>query len=472
LSRLDLRLNVIENLTNIPITFKSGVIHELRIHIPWTRITSEPVVVTINTLEFVAKLKDTPGKSPNTSAASSSNLNKSQSANQPQQTPDASSTPPAPTAQVSQQQPVPAGYIQNIITKILFNICIIVNNVVVKFVEDDMVLSVNMKSAECFSVNHLWEKSYVDIGSLPQQPPQSPTNPQLYEFKIQNGEHHVRKILQLNDVTICLDKLDRKSSGKIDFYQDPLIYRCSIQSRLDFKFNSSLNLNNIDQQLKLIKLNFYCRKFEMSITDRQLPLVIRLIELILAILNGTLELPESSGSLDTTTAVSVEETLSVIDPPTMSQQFTTQLPGGVLIGEPSIGTEQLIINDVVTNGGDQGWLSWAWSYVPSVSDLLPAGGEEAGGGQQQSQQEEVQTPIQTIVGVYFDEFNLAFKLTKQVSYQQSQATSSTSSSKSFVFEPFVVCNLKGIAIEVNSRENFIHLLIGVSYMNLRSLNEC
>jgi vacuolar protein sorting-associated protein 13B len=56
--KLDLRLNVIESLTNLPVTFKSGLIHELRIHLPWTRITSEPVVVTINTLEFVAKLKD------------------------------------------------------------------------------------------------------------------------------------------------------------------------------------------------------------------------------------------------------------------------------------------------------------------------------------------------------------------------------------------------------------------------------
>ncbi len=31
--KLDLRLNVIEDLANIPITFKSGVIHELRIHV-------------------------------------------------------------------------------------------------------------------------------------------------------------------------------------------------------------------------------------------------------------------------------------------------------------------------------------------------------------------------------------------------------------------------------------------------------
>ena len=40
-SKLDLRLNVIENLTNMPITFKSGVIHELRIHVSLIEITNE-----------------------------------------------------------------------------------------------------------------------------------------------------------------------------------------------------------------------------------------------------------------------------------------------------------------------------------------------------------------------------------------------------------------------------------------------
>jgi len=43
--------------------------------------------------------------------------------------------------------------------------CIIVNNVIVKFVEDDIVLSFNMKSAEFYSVNDQWEKAFIDISS-------------------------------------------------------------------------------------------------------------------------------------------------------------------------------------------------------------------------------------------------------------------------------------------------------------------
>lgn len=56
---LDLRLDVLEEELNLPFcTFLSGHIHELTIHVPWTKIASEPICVTINTIEFVLKLKD------------------------------------------------------------------------------------------------------------------------------------------------------------------------------------------------------------------------------------------------------------------------------------------------------------------------------------------------------------------------------------------------------------------------------
>ena len=56
---LDLRLDVLEEELNLPFcSFLSGHIHELTIRVPWTKIASEPIQVTINTIEFVLKLKD------------------------------------------------------------------------------------------------------------------------------------------------------------------------------------------------------------------------------------------------------------------------------------------------------------------------------------------------------------------------------------------------------------------------------
>lgn len=47
---LDLDLEVLEQELNLPFSFVSGHINELLIHVPWTRINSEPVHITINTI--------------------------------------------------------------------------------------------------------------------------------------------------------------------------------------------------------------------------------------------------------------------------------------------------------------------------------------------------------------------------------------------------------------------------------------
>ncbi len=54
---------------------------------------------------------------------------------------------------------LPPGYLQSLINRILNNVNVVVNNLIVKFVEDDIVLSINVKSAECYSVDHDWIRS-------------------------------------------------------------------------------------------------------------------------------------------------------------------------------------------------------------------------------------------------------------------------------------------------------------------------
>ena len=54
---MDLRLDALEGMLNLPITFVSGHIHELRLHVPWTKLGSEPVVITFNTIECVVKVR-------------------------------------------------------------------------------------------------------------------------------------------------------------------------------------------------------------------------------------------------------------------------------------------------------------------------------------------------------------------------------------------------------------------------------
>lgn len=55
-NNLDLRLDVLEEELHLPFSLVSGHIHELQIHVPWTRLNTEPIVLTINTIECVLKL--------------------------------------------------------------------------------------------------------------------------------------------------------------------------------------------------------------------------------------------------------------------------------------------------------------------------------------------------------------------------------------------------------------------------------
>ena len=41
---------LLEEELGLPFSFVSGHIHELQIHVPWTRLNAEPIVITINTI--------------------------------------------------------------------------------------------------------------------------------------------------------------------------------------------------------------------------------------------------------------------------------------------------------------------------------------------------------------------------------------------------------------------------------------
>lgn len=57
----------------------------------------------------------------------------------------------------------PAGYIQSLINKIVSNISIHCNNLILKYVEEDIVLSMNVKLLKFESANENWESAYTGI---------------------------------------------------------------------------------------------------------------------------------------------------------------------------------------------------------------------------------------------------------------------------------------------------------------------
>ena len=255
LYNLDLRLDVLQKAMHLPIAFKSGHIHELRLHVPWTKLGSEPMVITINTVECIVKVRDTAHNDASSSASGSSAGKGGASAGRSGRKVRRQTT-----------EDLPPGYLQSILSRVVNNVTFIVNNLIVKFVEDDIVLSVNVKSAECYSCDDGWSRAFVDIT------PQDLT---------------LRRMINFSDLTICLDK--SSADGCIENYQEPMLYRCFIACRLHMTYES-VNAKLPSQ----IKLNVMCDKLECLMSDIQLPMFLRLIEFCLALYYGYLDVPKDS----------------------------------------------------------------------------------------------------------------------------------------------------------------------------------
>ncbi|XP_023313825.1 vacuolar protein sorting-associated protein 13B isoform X2 [Trichogramma pretiosum] len=276
---LDLRLEVLEEQLNLPFTFVSGHIHELLIHVPWVKITSEPIVVTINTIECILKLKE---------ENQCDNVNKSS---------------PQKEIAVSEEE-APPGYISSIVNKVINNITINCNNLILKYVEEDIVLSMNVRFLSMQSVNKKWEPAFTDMSS--------------YEVRLQ-------KIITIQDLTLCLDKMD--TSGKIEIYQDPVLYRCSLTIRLIMSYHSQMA-----KRASITRFDVHCQKMEFSITEQQIPMILRLLALVTTL---------------------------------QSRQFPVAKEKSSMPEEEN----DNIANDlaqVTKAAGEAGWGMWAWNTVSSI----------------------------------------------------------------------------------------------------------
>ncbi|XP_060756090.1 intermembrane lipid transfer protein VPS13B-like isoform X4 [Neoarius graeffei] len=403
LSKLDLKLDVLEQELKLPFTFLSGHIHELRIHVPWTKLSSEPVVITINTMECILKLKDG-SQDENESSASSWSAS------------EKSVPKPRRVQQSSPDPDLPPGYVQSLIRRVVNNLNVVINNLILKYVEDDIVLSVNITSAECYTVDEQWERAFMDI-----------TSPKFV----------LRKVINFADCTVCLDK--RNASGKIEFYQDPLLYKCSFRTRLHFTYH------NINYKIPaIIKIHTMVESLKLSLTDQQLPMFVRLLELAVALYYGEIraqrdaEREESTSTTEVVINIPAEVVSEGMDP-NASGQYSTPAQG------------------MQNDNEDQGWVSWAWSFVPAI---INTGEEEyyaemENTGNPSPLQSSFREPIIS-VGFYCNKASVTFKLT------ESSSESSYYSPQKVKSQEVLCVEQEGITVEaLMMGEQFFDCQIGV-----------
>uniref|UniRef100_A0A8C2X0N4 Vacuolar protein sorting 13 homolog B n=1 Tax=Cyclopterus lumpus TaxID=8103 RepID=A0A8C2X0N4_CYCLU len=400
LSKLDLKLDVLEQELKLPFTFMSGHIHELRIHVPWTKLGSEAVVITINTMECILKLRDG-AQDDHESGSSSTSRSVSDSSK--------AVAKPRRLQQAAPSDPdLPPGYVQSLIRRVVNNVNIVVNNLILKYVEDDIVLSVNITSAECYTVDDMWERAFMDIAA-----------PELV----------LRKVINFADCTVCLDK--RNASGKIEFYQDPLLYKCSFRTRLHFTYD------NINYKIpSVIKIQTMVESLKLSITDQQLPMFIHILELIIALYYG--EIGGHKEGEGEEGSVHVREAGAIL--PGMDVDTESQ-------GAIQYSSHDLYMQSGGPEEGDQGWVSWAWSFVPAIVDLEEGDEEglyqqgEAEGIPTNPQQHAPKDPIVSI-GFYCTKASVTFKLT------ETQSESSYYSPQKVKSREVLCLEQEGITIEV------------------------
>ncbi|XP_063634454.1 uncharacterized protein LOC134805094 [Cydia splendana] len=307
LHNLVLKADVLQNEVALPFTLVSGRIHELLIQVPWTKIMSEPIVVTIDTIECVLSLH-----------------------------PPAASEETLPTESPrSTVVEAPPGYMQALVRRIVSNISLRVHHLIVKYVQDDIVLSLNVKHLCVESAGADWAPAFADIDQ---------------------SEPVVRRLMRLDDLTLCLDRAD--SDGKIRFYQEPLLYRC----QLDFRILTRLVSANT-RRASCLTVQLRSSKLAWGVTSEQLTLLLRLLR-------------ERQNHVNTS------------PPPPKQNAMNSVAPQGIStcnVAEP-IRTES--------------WSEWAWSWLPTWMDK-EGGVEEA---------TMPPTPIPVLFSAYLDHVSLVFKV--------------------------------------------------------------
>lgn len=292
LLNLDLQLDVLEDELKLPIDLVSGHVHELTIQVPWTKLTSEPVRVIIDTIEFVVKLPD----------------EQSMKARAARRGP---AVPNANVEAVEEEQTQGPGISSNLVNKIINNIVLECRNIIFKYVDDDIVVSMNIQHLSAMSANEKWEPAMVDATPV---------------------SVFMRKVIQISDLTICLDK--RNTAGRVDVCQEPLLYRCTLECRFLRKFNV-----HTVKTSSTIRVGVLTKSLDINVSSLTFPLVMRLVKLA-----TEFKPPKADGE-------SSKPPPKKADKPPLSAESSEQ--------QPAQGTSR------------GSMLSWAWNLLPSFETSEP-----------------------------------------------------------------------------------------------------
>jgi vacuolar protein sorting-associated protein 13B len=334
LRNLELRLDVLERELQWPIEIKSGRIRELTLHIPWSAILSTPVEVAIKDIEFVIKLKDM-------------RLRSSQNGSRPDAPqPAPRENPAAADAASSGAQSSgdgAGGGGQGYLSRISNNVIFHVQNLVIKVIEEecDLMLTLNIPAVEVFTADESWTRVFV------------------YTDYFQ-GDYDLHGVWDIKDMIVNLQQID--SSGQVQDSSEPFVQRCSFSCRMKSTYRGGVYVHHAT--------NVLWERIEFSCDENQFCLFLHLLDWLLAIyyqskrLRGRDDKSKGTGDceeVDKPSVVTTELSAGVHE----SLQSYVVIPEGQ-VGDPKV-QKPPVASTSKPEGPpqDQGWGSWAWSFVSS-----------------------------------------------------------------------------------------------------------
>lgn len=286
----------------------------------------------------------------------------------------------------------PPGYMASLVQKIANNISLKLNNIILKYVEEDIVVSMNIQLLTFDSADENWQPAFVDI---------NPTKVIL------------KKIINISDLTICLDK--RNAMGKIDVCQEPILYRCSLQARLLRKYNiSSAHRSSIT------RIDIFTESIELNVSAQQYPMLLRLLVLAISLRDGKIQ----SNVTTSSTAANDHSSVTGAD------------------------------DEWDENAGDS-MITWAWNLLPSIFPIDDIDDDD----------DQLGHILHT--GFYVNSLKLTFKS------QEISADSIVHSTKKIKYYPILSVVLTGIyADAITQGIRWFHVRGGISSFTVTPLEKC
>lgn len=307
----------------------------------------------------------------------------------------------------------PPGYMATLVNKIANNISLKLHNIILKYVEEDIVVSMNIQLLTFDSADKNWEPAFIDI---------NPTKVVL------------KKVINISDLTICLDK--RNAMGKIDICQEPLLYRCTLQARMLRKYNLTTAHSS-----SITRIDIFTDCIELNISAQQYPMLVRLLALAMALREGRIKPKVSSSSLSSSGKPPV-----IID---------------MLPQEEETADADAMVEAADATAASGSYFAWAWNMIPTIfpeetiDEETRLGADGGRGGHF----------IHT--GLYVNTFRITFKS------QELTGDNLVQSSRKLRYHPILKIKLTGIYGEtVVLGPRFFNLKGGISSIGIYPLGIC